>query len=61
MSRMRSIALIGAALLLATAQAPAGKANKPRKSVTWALSWSEAVEEAKACNVPIVVHRHGFY
>ena len=55
------MALIGAALVLATAQAPAGKAEKPRHSVSWAISWGEAVEEAKACNLPIVVHRHGFY
>jgi len=61
MSRMRSIALIGAALMLATAQAPAGKAEKPRHSVGWAVSWGDAVEEARACNLPIVVHRHGFY
>ncbi len=61
MSRMRCIALIGAALVLAAAPAPAGKGAKPKSSVLWAVSWSEAVDEAKACNVPIVVHRHGFY
>ncbi len=27
----------------------------------WALSWSDAVDEARALNVPIVIHRHGFY
>jgi hypothetical protein len=51
---MRCIALIGLALFLTGAA-------KPRPSVAWAVSWSEAVDEAKACNVPIVVHRHGFY
>ena len=61
MSRMKCFALIGVALVLAAAPAPAGKGDKPRQSVTWAVSWSEAVEEAKACNVPLVVHRHGFY
>lgn len=27
----------------------------------WALSWSDAVDEARALNMPIVIHRHGFY
>ncbi|MGH7163110.1 MAG: hypothetical protein ACREID_06480 [Planctomycetota bacterium] len=32
-----------------------------KESVTYATSWEAAVEEAASCNVPIVVHRHGFY
>ncbi|MHC4937388.1 MAG: hypothetical protein ACYTHK_00280 [Planctomycetota bacterium] len=39
-------------LLLVAAAKPAPK---------WATSWSDAVEEARALNLPIVVHRHGFY
>ncbi len=33
----------------------------PKAAVPYAHSWDEAVEEARARNVPIVVHRHGFY
>jgi hypothetical protein len=34
-------------------------AGKPH--VRWATSWADAVEEARVLNLPIVVHRHGFY
>jgi len=27
----------------------------------WSPSWNAAVEEARALNLPIVLHRHGFY
>jgi len=45
-------------LLVAAAVAAPGK---PGASVRWATSWDEAADEAQARNVPIVVHRHGFY
>ena len=35
--------------------------EEPIASVTYALSWDDAIEEAAACNLPLVVHRHGFY
>ena len=47
------------ALLVAAVVAQGGE--KPRPSVTYATSWDAAVDEAKACNLPLVVHRHGFY
>ena len=34
-------------------------AGKPH--LKWARCWSDAVEEARALNLPIVVHRHGFF
>ena len=51
---MRTLGIL--ALLAAVALA-----EKPKKSPRYAASWSEAVEEAIALNLPIVVHRHGFY
>lgn len=39
----------------------AGDDAEPKPSVTFAKTWDKAVEEAKALNVPIVVHSHGFY
>ena len=36
-------------------------AGKPKPGPAWAKSWSAAVEEGRALNLPIVVHRHGFY
>jgi len=44
-------------LVLVAALAAAG----PKASLPYAHSWDEAVEEARALNVPLVVHRHGFY
>ena len=53
---------IGFLLVVLAAAVSAGKKDGPAtKSVTYVASWSEAVEEAKALNLPIVVHRHGFY
>jgi len=34
---------------------------KPKASVQYARSWDAAVEEARALNLPLIVHRHGFY
>ena len=51
--------LLGLALLAAAHAARAG--DKPVRSVRWAPSWDDAVTEARALNLPIVVHRHGFY
>lgn len=54
--------LVAAAIALpAAAIALAGGGDKPKESVTFAKSWDAAVEEAKALNLPIVVHSHGFY
>ena len=39
----------------------AGGGDKPKPQVKYATTWEAAVEEAKALNVPIVVHSHGFY
>ena len=47
------------ALLLLAFVASAGP--KPHPAPQWAASWSDAVEEARVLNLPIVVHRHGFY
>lgn len=49
-------ALLGSALIT-----QAGEGDRPAPSVTYATSWAEAIDEARAVNVPIVVHRHGFY
>lgn len=52
-------------LALCTAVALVGIARagvpEPRTCVTLAKSWEAALEEAKALNVPIVVHSYGFY
>ena len=48
-------------LALALLSPLAVAAPKPHPSPKWAPSWSDAVEEARALNLPIVVHRHGFY
>jgi len=29
--------------------------------VRWAPSWSDALTEARVLNLPVVVHRHGFF
>jgi len=49
--------VVSVALLSALALA----SDKPKRSVKYAPSWEQAAEEARALNVPIVVHRHGFY
>jgi hypothetical protein len=56
---MHAAKAVAIAFLVAVPAVRAG--DKPVRSVRWAVSWSEAVEEARALNVPIVVHRHGFY
>lgn len=52
---------IAAVLALGTAGAWAGKARARKPAIRWATSWEDAVETARALNVPIIVHRHGFY
>lgn len=54
--------VIGLSLLVLCASASAGKNTKAKvkPSVTWAPSWAAAIEEARALNVPMVIHRHGF-
>ena len=52
---------IAAVLALGTAGAWAGKAKAQKPGIRWATSWEDAVETARALNVPIIVHRHGFY
>ncbi|MHC4958986.1 MAG: hypothetical protein ACYTGN_11490 [Planctomycetota bacterium] len=47
--------------ILALLALPAGAGKAPKQCIAWAASWSDALDEAQACNVPIVVHRHGFY
>jgi hypothetical protein len=47
-----------AALLCLLLPAWAGPKNE---TLRWAPTWAAAVEEARARNVPIVIHRHGFY
>lgn len=56
MDRMRRFPVL---LVLMALPATAGKA--PKRYIRWAPSWSDAVEEARACTLPIVVRRHGFY
>jgi len=58
--------VLASALALATVVAPAlaaPTAAKPKikPTVEFALSWDEAVAEAKLLNLPLVVHSHGFY
>ena len=57
MGRMRYA--ICAALLAAVTGVAAGE--KPGPSVHFARSWQEALTEARALNLPLVIHRHGFY
>jgi len=60
MVRMKRTCLLAVALALLSGLSEA-RPEKPRKNLRYARSWDDAVEEAKALNVPIVVHRHGFY
>ena len=59
---VRTLALI---LLLAPALWAGKKAHpkppKPDEGVRWTPTWNGAIEEARALNLPIIVHRHGFY
>ena len=34
---------------------------KPKAAPEWMASWNDALTEGRALNLPIVVHRHGFY
>ena len=52
---MRQIGLLAVFCALATA------GGKPGETVKWSKSWDDAVTEARALNLPLVVHRHGFY
>ena len=58
MSCMKRFILMSAVLLLLIGGAGAGK---PKHLIHWAESWEDAIMEARAINMPIVVHRHGFY
>lgn len=48
-----------AALLVAATGVEAG--GKPGPCVRFARSWDDALTEARALNLPLVIHRHGFY
>lgn len=50
-----------AVVLACLAVAAAGKPKSPAAGVKWATTWAAAVEEARALNLPLIVHRHGFY
>ena len=60
MRRMKRFALIPALLVLTLGGGGVG-AKTPKQFIKWAESWEDAVTEARAINMPIVVHRHGFY
>lgn len=51
------------AVLVFSALAAAGEkhAGKPVKAPPFVPVWDDAVAEAKALNLPLVIHRHGFY
>ena len=65
--RASSLRIAAAALVLGTGLglALAGGKDKdkdaPKPCVAFAKTWQGAIEEAKALNVPIVLHSHGFY
>ena len=64
--RMRAITVRIAATALVLGSfglASAGGKDKdaPKPCVAFAKTWPSAIEEAKALNVPIVLHSHGFY
>ncbi|MEZ6196695.1 MAG: hypothetical protein R3F20_13375 [Planctomycetota bacterium] len=62
---MKKMIWLGAfAALLLTARGAVAQeddAQKPKPTVEFAASWEDALDEAKALGVPIVVHSHGFY
>ena len=37
------------------------RSAEPGPSVRFARSWDDALTEARALNLPLVIHRHGFY
>lgn len=55
------VALTAILLLFASVVvAAADKKPEPVNCVRLAKTWDAALEEAKICNVPIIVHSHGF-
>ncbi len=50
-----------AAVLACLALAAVATPKPPSGGVRWAATWDAAVEEARALNLPLIVHRHGFY
>ena len=59
---MKRISILALVLSLAAAFAAAKeKSAKPVAAPGFVPDWNDAVEEAKATNLPLVVHRHGFY
>lgn len=59
--RWMTVAFATTALAVGIGVAIAGGKDEPKPSVKYARSWEAAIEEAKALNVPMVVHSHGFY
>lgn len=57
---MNRLVFIAGVLALAASPGSAKSKVKVKPSVTYAKSWTAAVEEAKMLNLPIVVHSHGF-
>lgn len=58
---MKLVLPVLASALVLVAPAHAGGKPEPVTTVLLAKSWAAALDEAKALNVPIVVHSHGFY
>ena len=50
-----------ASLLILVLSFPVFAGEKAKPAPKWATCWSDAIEEGCALNLPIVVHRHGFY
>jgi len=48
-------------VLLCLASVALAGGKKGHAGPNWAKSWSDALVEGRALNLPIVVHRHGFY
>lgn len=66
MWKITSVAILGAVAVATLLNVPspryvyADKKPEPVNCVQLAKTWADAVEEAKVCNVPIIVHSHGF-
>jgi len=58
---MRIAMMVVAAASLAGAMAVAVAKDEVKPFIKCPKTWEAAVEEAKALNLPIVVHSHGFY